>query len=76
MGDTKKKSKKGKKGKSGKKKGPNDGPTVNELALRRLLKLYDTYSNEMNSKCCPEVIKNIKNCLEEETDLRKVMIKY
>lgn len=74
MGKKGKKGKGGKGGKKGKKRGPNDGPTVTEIALRRLLKLYDAYSASMGAKCCPEVTKAVKLCLEEETELMRLVI--
>jgi hypothetical protein len=71
---------KGGKGKGGKgkgkkgKKGPNDGPTLSEIQLRRALKLYDAYSGAMDAKCIPEVVRAIKLCLEEETDFKTLLV--
>ena len=78
MGKKGKKGKKGAKGKGkkGKKKNPNDGPTVTEIALRRFLKIYDAYSAEMGAKCCPDVVKTIKMCLEEDIPLNRVYYSF
>ena len=65
---------KGKSGKGGKMKGPNDGPSLNEIILRRGLKLYEAYSAAMDAKCSPDVVKAIKLCLEEETQLTKLIV--
>lgn len=65
--------KKAKKGKSkGKKKNPNDGPSVNEMILKKSLKLYDAYCQELSVKCCPDVVRAIRASLEEDTPLTKV----
>jgi hypothetical protein len=73
--------KKGKEGKGGKgkggkkgKKGPNDGPSLSEIQLRRSLKLYEAYAGAMDAKCVPEVVKAVKFCLEEETDLKTLLV--
>ena len=65
--------KKGKKGKKGaKKKSPDDPPSINEIVLRKILKAYDLYSNQLNVKTCPDVIRALRECLEEDTTLNKV----
>lgn len=68
----KKKGKGGGKGGQGKKKSPDDAPSVTEIILKKTLKLYDFYCNESNVKPCPDVIRAIKQCLEEDKDLNKV----
>jgi hypothetical protein len=37
--------------------------------------LYDTYSNEINVKCCPDVIKAINQCLEDNAELKKIIVR-
>jgi hypothetical protein len=64
--------KKGKKDK--KKKAPTDTPSINFLILKRFLNLYENYSAQLNSKCCPDVIKAAKTCLEQDSTLTKVSI--
>lgn len=67
-----KKAKKGKSAKKGKKRSPNDPPSFGEIILKKILKFYDQYSNELNSKCSPDVVKSIKECLEEEKEFKTV----
>lgn len=74
VGGKGKKGKKGKSGKKGKKRGPNDAPTVSEIILKKILKFYELYSNELNVKSCPDVVRDIKECLEEEEDYKIVII--
>lgn len=62
-----------KKGKSDKKKkSPDDVPSINTLILKKFLHLYETYSAQLNSKCCPDVIKGARDCLEGDKVLTKV----
>lgn len=44
----------------------------NAQSLRRLLKLYDQYSNEQNSVACTEVTRSIRGLIEEGESLTKV----
>jgi hypothetical protein len=69
-----KKGKEGKKGGKKGKKGPHDGPTLTEIQLRRCMKLYEAYAGAMEAKCVPEVIKEIKLCLEEETEYKNMLV--
>jgi hypothetical protein len=64
--------KKGKKGKKGKKRSPNDGPSVNEIIIRKLLKLYDSYCKEYRVVCCPDVVRVLRAALDEDTEVKKV----
>lgn len=45
---------------------------LNAQTLRRLLKLYNQYSDEHNSVACTEVIKSIRALIEEGETLSKV----
>ena len=67
-----KKGKKGKKGKKAKKRGPDDPPSVNEILLRKLLKIYELYSSQLDAKTCPDVTRAIRECLEEDKPLKTV----
>lgn len=69
-----KKAKKGKKGKKGKKRNPNDPISFGEIILKKILKFYDQYCNEINVKMSPDVVKSIKDCLEEEIEYKTVKI--
>lgn len=72
----KKGKKSGKKGgKKGKKRSPDDPPTMDEIILKKVLKYYEQYSTELNVKCCPDVVKLIKECLEDEKELSKVIVR-
>jgi hypothetical protein len=63
-----------KKGKGDKKKkSPDDAPSINTLILKKFLHLYDVYSANLNSKCCPDVVKAARDCLENDTVLTKVI---
>ena len=66
--------KKGKKGKKGakKKKSPDDPPSINEIVLRKILKSYELYSAQLNVKTCPDVIRALRECLEEDKTMDKV----
>lgn len=68
-------SKKGKKDNK-KKKSASDVPSVNTLILKRFLHLYENYSAQLNSKCCPDVVKAAKASLEADSTMTKVTIKY
>ena len=57
-----------------KKKGPDDVPSINTLILKRFLHLYELYSAQLDSKCCPDVVKAARDCLETDTVLTKVHI--
>ena len=61
---------KGKKKKSKKK----DAGQLEENAksMKRILKLYEQYSNEQNSVVCPEITKTIRLLTEEGETLSKV----
>ena len=61
---------KGKKKKSKKK----DAGQLEENAksMKRILKLYDQYSNEQNSAVCTEITKTIRLLIEEGETLTKV----
>lgn len=63
---------KGKKKKSKKK----DAALIeqNTQSLRRILKLYNQYSDEQNSVACTEVTKSIRALIEEGEGLSKVNI--
>ena len=69
-----KKAKKGKKGKKGKKRNPNDPISFGEIILKKILKFYDQFCNEINVKMSPDVVKSIKDCLEEEIEYKTVHI--
>lgn len=58
-----------------KKKSADDGPSINETLLRKTLKLYDMYSSESNVKCCPDVVKAINQCLEDNVELKKILVR-
>ena len=64
---------KGKGKKDDKKKSADTGPSINEIILNKILKLYDFYSSDINCKCCPEVVNAIKTSLEENKSLTTVM---
>ena len=44
----------------------------NAKSMKRMLKLYDQYSNEQNSVACTEVTKAVRLLIEEGESLTKV----
>ena len=62
----------GKGGKGDKKATTDVKPSFNELILKKFLLVYESYSFEHNVKCSPDVINNIKQCIEENLPLTKV----
>ena len=67
----------GKKGGGGgkKKKSSKDGFSMNEIILMKLLKLYNIYCQELNATNCETVVSALKECIEDDKDLTKVLIK-
>ncbi len=59
-------------GKNEKKAATDDIPCFNEIILRRALTAYESYSAELKTRCCPDVIVNLKNCIEDNLTLTKV----
>lgn len=66
---------KGKGKDKGTKKSSENGPGITEIILRKLLKYYEQYSLEFNVKCCPDVIRAIRQCLEEGSELKKIIVR-
>lgn len=52
-----------------------EGPLLTEIIQKKLLKYYENYSNEMGVKTCPDVVKEIKACLENGKDLKKIIVR-
>ncbi|CAF0951270.1 unnamed protein product [Brachionus calyciflorus] len=61
--------------KKSKPKRSDDSPLLTEIILKKLLKYYDAYSNELGVKTCPDVIKTIRTCLENGKELKKLIIR-
>jgi DNA polymerase III delta subunit len=65
-----------KKSKKGKTKSFGKEPSENEITLRKIIKLYKAYSEELHVKCSPDALKTISSCIEEDTQLNKVNSSY
>lgn len=63
-------------GKGEKKNAVEDVPCFNEIILKKFLVSYPSYSEELNVRVSPEIISNVKQCLEDDVPLSKVIILF
>ena len=54
------------------KKDADNVPCFNEIILKKLLSSYTAYSEESKVRISPDIIANIKKCLNENASLTKV----